>query len=90
MGLRQLYFLIGDLLQRLVFLSYGLAFLLMFIGVKLILHAMHENTLPFINGGEHVSWAPEIPIWVSLMVIVGSLAVTTVLSLVADRRRPTA
>src|SRR3954469_22479593 len=40
MGLRQLYFLIGGLLQRLVFLSYGLAFLLAFIGVKLVLHAM--------------------------------------------------
>jgi tellurite resistance protein TerC len=89
MGLRQLYFLIGDLLKRLVFLSYGLAFLLLFIGVKLILHAMHENTLPFVNGGEHISWAPDIPIWVSLVVIVGTLAVTTVLSLVADRRRAT-
>ena len=87
MGLRQLYFLIGDLLKRLVYLSYGLAFLLLFIGVKLILHAMHENTLPFINGGEPISWAPDIPIWVSLVVIVGTLAVTTVLSLAADRRR---
>ena len=90
MGLRQLYFLIGDLLQRLVYLSYGLAFLLLFIGVKLILHAMHENTLPFINGGESIHWAPEIPIWVSLVVIVGTLAVTTVLSLAADRRRAVA
>jgi tellurite resistance protein TerC len=87
MGLRQLYFLIGDLLQRLVFLSYGLAFLLLFIGVKLILHAMHENTLSFVNGGEHISWAPDIPIWVSLLVIVGTLVVTTLLSLAADRRR---
>jgi tellurite resistance protein TerC len=87
MGLRQLYFLIGDLLKRLVYLSYGLAFLLLFIGVKLILHAMHENTLPFVNSGEHVSWAPDIPIWVSLVVIVGTLAVTTVLSLASDRRR---
>ncbi len=87
MGLRQLYFLIGDLLKRLVFLSYGLAFLLLFIGAKLILHAMHENTLPFVNGGEHIGWAPDIPIWVSLVVIVGTLAVTTVLSLAADRRR---
>ena len=87
MGLRQLYFLIGDLLKRLVYLSYGLAFLLLFIGVKLVLHAMHENTLPFINGGEPVSWAPDIPIWVSLVVIVGTLAITTVLSLAADRRR---
>src|SRR4051794_639076 len=86
MGLRQLYFLIGDLLKRLVFLSYGLAFLLLFIGVKLILHAMNENTLPFVNGGEHVSWAPDIPIWISLVVIVGTLAVTTALSLAADRR----
>ena len=86
MGLRQLYFLIGDLLKRLVYLSYGLAFLLLFIGVKLILHAMHENTLPFINGGEPVEWAPDIPIWVSLVVIVGTLAITTVLSLAADTR----
>ena len=87
MGLRQLYFLIGELLQRLVYLSYGLAFLLLFIGVKLILHAMHENTLPFINGGEPISWAPDIPIWVSLLVIVGTLAVTTVASLVAERHK---
>ncbi|RLV49298.1 TerC family protein [Nocardioides mangrovicus] len=87
MGLRQLYFLIGGLLQRLVYLSYGLAFLLAFIGVKLVLHAMHENELPFVNGGEHISWAPDIPIWLSLLVIVGTLAVTTVLSLVASGRR---
>jgi tellurite resistance protein TerC len=86
MGLRQLYFLIGDLLQRLVYLSYGLSVLLAFIGVKLILHAMHENELPFINGGEHVDWAPEIPIWLSLVAIVGILGVTTVLSLAKDRR----
>ena len=78
MGLRQLYFLIGDLLKRLVYLSYGLAVLLAFIGVKLILHALHENELPFINGGEPVAWAPEIPIWLSLVAIVGILAVTTV------------
>jgi tellurite resistance protein TerC len=81
MGLRQLYFLIGGLLERLVYLSYGLAFLLGFIGVKLVLHAMHENELPFINGGHHISWAPDIPIWLSLVVIVGTLVVTTVLSL---------
>ena len=61
MGLRQLYFLIGGLLERLVYLSYGLAFLLGFIGVKLVLHALHENELPFINGGEHVGWAPGHP-----------------------------
>jgi tellurite resistance protein TerC len=86
MGLRQLYFLIGDLLQRLVYLSYGLAVLLAFIGVKLVLHAMHENELPFINGGHHVEWAPEIPIWLSLLAIVGILGVTTVLSLAKDAR----
>jgi tellurite resistance protein TerC len=86
MGLRQLYFLIGDLLERLVYLSYGLAILLGFIGVKLILHALHENELPFVNGGHHVGWAPDIPIWVSLLVIVGTLAVTTVVSLVVSSR----
>ncbi|MCW2855915.1 MAG: TerC family protein [Marmoricola sp.] len=82
MGLRQLYFLIGGLLERLVYLSYGLAVLLGFIGVKLILHALHGNELPFVNGGHHVGWAPDIPIWVSLTVIVGVLAITTVLSLI--------
>jgi tellurite resistance protein TerC len=88
MGLRQLYFLIGGLLQRLIYLSYGLAFLLGFIGVKLIFHALHENELPFINGGEHidVKWL-EIPIWVSLTVIVGTLAVTAVASLIVSRGR---
>lgn len=86
MGLRQLYFLIGGLLERLIYLSYGLAFLLGFIGVKLILHALHENELPFINGGEHVEWAPDIPIWLSLLVIVGTLAVTTVASLIGSKR----
>ena len=87
MGLRQLYFLIGGLLQRLVYLSYGLAFLLSFIGVKLILHAMHENEVPFINGGEPIPWAPEIPIWLSLVVILGTLVVTTVASLMSDKSK---
>ena len=86
MGLRQLYFLIGGLLQRLVYLSYGLAVLLGFIGLKLILHAMHENELPFVNGGEPIGWAPDIPILVSLGTILGILAVTTVASLVASAR----
>jgi tellurite resistance protein TerC len=81
MGLRQLYFLIGALLERLVYLSYGLAFLLTFIGIKLVLHAMHENTLGFINRGEHIEWAPDISIEVSLGVIVGTLVITTLLSL---------
>jgi tellurite resistance protein TerC len=86
MGLRQLYFLIGGLLERLIYLSYGLSFLLGFIGVKLVLHAMHANELSFINGGHHIDWAPDIPIWLSLVVIVGTLAVTAVVSLLASAR----
>jgi tellurite resistance protein TerC len=86
LGLRQLYFLLGGLLQRLVHLSQGLAFILAFIGVKLVLEALHLNELRFINGGEHVEWAPEIPIWLSLTVILGTLTVTTVTSLLATRR----
>ena len=84
MGLRQLYFLIGGLLDRLVYLSYGLSAILAFIGVKLVLHALHENTLPFINGGEHVS-VPEISTGLSLSVILGILVVATVASLLRTR-----
>ena len=84
MGLRQLYFLLGDLLKRLVYLSQGLAFILLFIGVKLVLHALHENELPFINGGEHVP-VPEIPTLLSLGVIVVTLIVTTAASLYKTR-----
>ena len=54
LGLRQLYFLLDGLLDRLIYLSYGLAAILAFIGVKLILHALHENNVPFVNGGEGV------------------------------------
>ncbi|MFY1670136.1 TerC family protein [Plantactinospora sp. WMMB334] len=85
MGLRQLYFLIGGLLDRLVYLSRGLAFVLAFIGVKLVLEALHHDG---------VEWAPAVPIAVSLGVIVGTLTVTTVASLLKSRRdrlrRPTA
>ncbi|WP_440066001.1 TerC family protein [Streptosporangium sp. OZ121] len=77
MGLRQLYFLLGGLLQKLVYLSFGLAFILGFIGVKLILEALHSSG---------VSWAPEVPIWVSLSVIVVTMVVTTVVSLIKARR----
>lgn len=90
MGLRQLFFLIGGLLERLVYLAQGLAVILAFIGVKLIFHALHVNELPFINGGQPVLWAPEIPIWFSLLFISATIAVATVASLVktrADRRR---
>ena len=86
MGLRQLYFLLGDLLDRLKYLHYGIAFILAFIGVKLFFHAMHVNELPFINGGQHIEWAPEISTWTSLAVIVVSMVVATVASLIAAAR----
>ncbi|MGJ9423509.1 TerC family protein [Aeromicrobium sp. CF3.5] len=84
LGLRQLFFLIGGLLERLIYLAYGLSIILGFIGVKLVLHALHENELAFINGGEHVG-VPEISTGVSLIVIVGVLIVTTVASLLKTR-----
>jgi tellurite resistance protein TerC len=77
MGLRQLYFLIGGLLKKLVHLSYGLSIILGFIGVKLVLHALHES-------GVHV---PEISIPFSLSFIVLVLAVTTITSLRASRKQ---
>jgi tellurite resistance protein TerC len=77
MGLRQLYFLLGALLDRLVYLSKGLAVVLAFIGVKLVLEALHHDG---------VGWAPELPILVSLGVIAGTLAVTTIASLAKSRR----
>jgi tellurite resistance protein TerC len=82
MGLRQLYFLIDGLLDRLVYLSYGLATILGFIGVKLVLHALHENSLPFVNGGQPVP-VTEISTGLSLGVIIGVLAITVVASLVS-------
>ncbi|OBK33308.1 tellurium resistance protein TerC [Mycobacterium sp. 1245111.1] len=84
MGLRQLYFIVEGLLQRLVYLSKGLAVILVFIGVKLILHALHDNDLPFINGGKHID-VPEIPTLVSLGVIAATLVVATVASIYATR-----
>ncbi|MFI7543274.1 TerC family protein [Actinoplanes sp. NPDC049599] len=86
MGLRQLYFLLGGLLERLVYLNIGLAFVLAFIGVKLFLEALHTNTLGFINGGDGVPWAPEIPIWLSLLIILGTLGIATVASLMKSSR----
>jgi tellurite resistance protein TerC len=87
MGLRQLYFLIGGLLDRLVYLSYGLAVVLGFIGVKLTLEALHTNNLPFLAGGHPVHVGPEISTAFSLGVIIGSLTITTVASLVKTRGR---
>jgi tellurite resistance protein TerC len=85
MGLRQLYFLIGGLLRKLVYLNVGLGVLLGFIGVKLLLHALHENEVPFINGGEPVA-VPEISISVSLGAIVVILGITTAASVWKSRR----
>lgn len=85
LGLIQLYFLLGGLLTRLVYLSFGLSVVLGFIGIKLIIEAMHGNELPFINGGEHITFIPEIPIWMSLSVIIGVLVITAVASLRSSR-----
>ncbi|MCA2213391.1 TerC family protein [Wangella sp. NEAU-J3] len=86
LGLRQLYFLLDGLLDRLIYLSYGLAGILAFIGVKLILHAMHENNVPFINGGEHID-VVEISTGASLAFIILVLVITVVASLLSPRGR---
>jgi tellurite resistance protein TerC len=86
MGLRQLYFLIGGLLKKLGYRSIGLAVLLSFIGVKLVMHAMHENNLPFINGGRPIDGVPDIPVSLSLGAIVVILGITTIASLLKSRR----
>ncbi|MFC5822087.1 TerC family protein [Nonomuraea harbinensis] len=86
LGLRQLYFLIDGLLDRLIYLSYGLAAILGFIGVKLFLHALHENNVPFINDGEPVP-VVEIPTGLSLIVIVTLLVITVVASLASTKGR---
>lgn len=85
MGLRQLFFLIGGLLERLIYLAQGLAVILAFIGVKLIFHALHVNELPFINSGQPLLWVPEIPISISLLFITATIAVATLASLLKTR-----
>lgn len=85
MGLRQLFFLVGGLLERLVYLAQGLAVILAFIGVKLVFHALHVNELPFINGGQPLLWVPEIPIWFSLLFIGATIVAATVASLFKTR-----
>jgi tellurite resistance protein TerC len=85
MGLRQLYFLIGGLLNKLVYLPIGLGVILGFIGVKLVLQALHENSLPFLNGGRSLDSVPTVGIGLSLGVIVGVLLVTTMASLLKVR-----
>lgn len=84
LGLRQLFFLVEGLLERLLYLSYGLAAILAFIGVKLVLHALHENNVPFINDGEPVR-VVEITTVTSLLVIIGILVVTVLASLLSPR-----
>ncbi|WP_072689867.1 TerC family protein [Rhodococcus marinonascens] len=84
MGLRQLYFLLDGLLDRLIYLSYGLAAILAFIGVKLILHALHENNLPFVNDGDPID-VIEVSTGLSLIVIIGVLFVTIIASLASHR-----
>ncbi len=76
MGLRQLYFLIGGLLERLVYLSLGLAFILAWIGAKLVIHALHES--------EVIAW--EVPTLLSLAVILVALGLTAVLSLAKTKK----
>ena len=84
LGLRQLFFLVEGLLERLLYLSYGLAAILAFIGVKLVLHALHENNVPIINDGEPVK-VIEISTIQSLVVIVGILVVTVLVSLLSPK-----
>jgi tellurite resistance protein TerC len=85
LGLRQLYFMLSGLMERLKYLGLGLAFILGWIGFKLVVHALHKNELGFINGGESIKVIPEIPTSLSLGVIVVTLVVTTVWSLYATR-----
>ncbi|GFG76348.1 TerC/Alx family metal homeostasis membrane protein [Mycobacterium botniense] len=86
LGLRQLYFLIDGLLDRLIYLPYGLAVILGFIGVKLMLQALHENNIPFINHGNPVPVA-DVSTGLSLVVITVILVVTTAASLLSSRGR---
>ena len=86
LGLRQLFFLLSGLMERLRYLGFGLSFILGWIGAKLVIHALHKNELAFINGGEHVEIVPEISTELSLGVIVLTLVVTTVWSLWATRK----
>ena len=89
MGLRQLYFLLSGLMERLKYLGVGLAIILAWIGVKLVIHALHKNELPFLNNGEAIKSNPEISTELSLGFILVTLVVTTVVSLIAtsDKRK---
>ena len=89
MGLRQLYFLLSGLMERLKYLGVGLAIILAWIGVKLVIHALHKNELPFLNNGEAIKAIPEIETNVSLGFIIVTLVVTTIVSLIATRDKKT-
>ena len=86
LGLQQLYFLLGALLDKLVYLPVGLSIVLGFIGIKLILEALHGNSLPFINGGQPITAVPEIPTWLSLAVIILSIGGSAAISILSIRR----
>ena len=79
MGLRQLYFLIRDLITKLRHLNKGIALILVFIGIKLLLEACHSV----------LGWnVPLVPVWLSLVVIIAILAITTLLSLRPEKSSP--
>jgi tellurite resistance protein TerC len=86
LGLRQLYFLLSGLMERLKYLPIGLSIILGWIGVKLVIHALHKNDLPFINNGDYVKSVPEISTELSLGVIISTLTITTIVSLIATAR----
>ncbi|MGA1532639.1 MAG: TerC family protein, partial [Aquiluna sp.] len=86
LGLRQLYFLLGGLMERLKYLGIGLSIILGWIGIKLVIHALHKNELPFINGGDKVTLVPEIGTELSLFVILITLLFTTIWSLAATSK----
>ena len=85
LGLRHLFFLLSGLLTRLVYLGLGLSVILAWIGIKLVIHALHENELPFINGGQHFEGLPEISTNTSLGVILVTITIATVASLIKTR-----
>lgn len=85
LGLRQMYFLLDGLLDRLVYLPYGLGAILGFIGVKLVLHAMHENTVSWINNGQHFDVLEVKTEW-SLVIIVAILVISVVASIIKTKR----
>lgn len=82
LGLQQLYFLLGALLDKLVYLPIGLSVVLGFIGIKLVMEALRDNTLPFINGGEGIHAVPLVPTWMSLVVIIASLGIAAGASII--------